>query len=547
MKIALAQLNYHTGNFEHNSQKIIEQIQQARANGVDLLVFAELALTGYPPRDFLEFRDFIDETNDHVKLIAKETQGICVILGVPVRNTLGYGKALFNSALLIADGMVQDRIDKSLLPNYDIFDEYRYFQPATSTHCIQVKGHRIALSICEDLWNVGEAKLYSSAPMEDLIGEKPDLIINIAASPFSRHHLEKRKEVLLENVKQYGLPLLYCNHVGAQTEIVFDGGSMAINGNGEVVDEMAYFDEEYKEYLFENGQLAQVSEDHSFLPEERVELVHDALVTGIRDYFKKLGFKQAILGSSGGIDSALVQALASKALGAENVRAILLPSRYSSDHSIADAEQLSKNLGNPYDTIEIEKAFNAFEELLSPQFSGTETDITEENMQSRSRGVILMALSNKFGYILLNTSNKSENAVGYGTLYGDMAGGLSVIGDLYKTEVYELARFMNRNEIVIPENILTKAPSAELRPDQKDSDSLPDYEVLDPLLYKYIEERKGPKELIELGFDEALVKRVLKLVNVNEYKRHQTAPILRVSSKAFGMGRRMPIVAKYLQ
>jgi len=547
VKIALAQLNYHTGNFEYNSEQMLDSIALAKKNGVDLIIFSELALTGYPPRDFLEFRDFIDACNAHLQEIAVAAEGLYVILGVPMRNTLGYGKPLFNSAVVLHDGKVEARVDKSLLPNYDIFDEYRYFQPAQEVHCVKIKGVQIALTICEDLWNVGEARLYDNAPMDTLMSEQPELIINIAASPFSRRHLEKRKSVLLENVTKYQLPLLYCNHVGAQTEVIFDGGSMAINGNGEVVDEMAYFDDEYKEYAFENGQLQQVGQDHSFLPENRVELVHDALVTGVRDYFKKLGFKQAILGSSGGIDSALVQALASEALGPENVRAVLLPSRYSSNHSIEDAETLSKNLGNAYDIIPIETTFNAFEQLLNPLFDGKPVDITEENIQSRSRGVILMALSNKFGYILLNTSNKSENAVGYGTLYGDMAGGLGVIGDLYKTEVYEMARYINRNKEIIPTNILTKEPSAELRPDQKDSDSLPDYEILDPLLFKYIEERKGPKELIESGFDQALVDRVLRLVNLNEYKRHQTAPILRVSSKAFGMGRRMPIVAKYLQ
>ena len=547
MKIALAQLNYHTGNFEANSRNIIGQIEKAKREGASLIVFAELALTGYPPRDFLEFSEFMEECKEHLHRISIACAGISCILGAPSRNLEKKGKRLRNTAYLLKDGLVLDAVHKSLLPTYDIFDEYRYFQPADKVNCITVDGCRIALTICEDLWNVGEVGLYSRDPMEQLSVEMPDLMINIAASPFSREHIEIRKNILRDNCLKYNLPLLYVNHVGAQTELIFDGGSLAMNADGSLVDEMAYFNEEFKMFSFENGRLSQIGEDHSFLPEERVELIHDALVCGIRDYFRKLGFRKALLGSSGGIDSALVQALAVKALGPENVLAVLLPSRYSSDHSVNDAKALSNNLGNPYEVISIEKAFDAFEQTLGPVFAGREADITEENIQARSRGVILMALSNKFGSILLNTSNKSENAVGYGTLYGDMCGGLSVIGDLYKTQVYELAAFINRPQTIIPENILKKEPSAELRPNQKDSDSLPDYEILDEILFQYIENRKGPKELLGAGYDEKLVRRIIRLVNLNEYKRFQTPPILRVSSKAFGMGRRMPIVAKYLQ
>lgn len=511
------------------------------------MVFAELALCGYPPRDFLEFSEFIDSCEAHLDEIASHCQGIAAIVGAPSRNDYGKGKSLYNSAIVMSDGKIQDRVYKSLLPTYDIFDEYRYFEPSHDVHCVNINGTKVALTICEDLWNLGPEQLYKFTPMSLLKEEEPSLMINIAASPFSKNHIEKRKAILIENCQSYQLPLLYLNHVGAQTELIFDGGSLALNADGGLVDEMAYFNEEFKCYHFTEGKLSQASEDSSLLPTDRIELIHDALVTGIRDYFKKLGFSKAILGSSGGIDSAVVQALAARALGAENVRAILLPSRYSSDHSVNDAEQLSKNLNTPYDILPIEQSVSAIEQSLSPHFTGTQADLTEENIQSRSRGLLLMALSNKFGYILLNTSNKSENAVGYGTLYGDMCGGLSVIGDLYKTQVYELARFINKDGEVIPENILTKAPSAELRPDQKDSDSLPEYDILDEVLYQYIEERKGPKEIIAAGYDEALVKRILKLVNMNEYKRYQTPPILRVSAKAFGMGRKMPIVAKYLQ
>jgi NAD+ synthase (glutamine-hydrolysing) len=546
MKIALAQLNYHVGNFESNTQKIINRISEAKKHGVNLIVFSELCLTGYPPKDFLEFSDFIRLTDEYIKTIAEKCDGITAIVGAPSRNEGEMGKRLFNTAYVLANGGVQQAIHKTLLPTYDVFDEYRYFEPNTIFETIHVDGIDIALTICEDLWNIGEDILYTTSPMDLLMEEKPALMINIAASPFGQFHIENRKKVLLQNVEKYQLPLLYVNHVGAQTELIFDGGSMAINPNGEVIDELAYFDEEFKLYGFDEGKLTQIGEDHTFLPDERIELIHDALITGIRDYFQKSGFKKAVLGSSGGIDSAVVQALAVRALGAENVRAVLMPSEYSSDHSINDAKLLSENLGTPYDILPIEKPYNAFTETLKETFEGKTFDVTEENIQSRSRGIILMAISNKFGNILLNTSNKSELAVGYGTLYGDMAGGLGVIGDVYKVQVYDLARFINKDREVIPQNIIDKAPSAELRPDQKDSDSLPDYDILDKILYHYIEESQGPDEIISKGYDKALVLRILRMVNTNEYKRHQTPPILRVTNKAFGSGRRMPIVGKYL-
>ncbi len=546
MKIALAQLNYHVGNFESNTQKIIDKIEVAKQLGVHLIVFSELCLTGYPPRDFLGFSNFIKLSQEHIQLIATHCTGISAIVGAPSPNSEGMGKRLFNTAYVLANGKVKHTIHKTLLPTYDVFDEYRYFEPNTVFETINIEGVEIALTICEDLWNIGSDTLYNISPMDLLMESKPQLMINIAASPFGQFHIENRKKVLVQNVEKYQLPLLYVNHVGAQTELIFDGGSMAINANGNIVDELAYFDEEFKLYDFDNGTLTQIGEDHTFLPNERIELVHDALITGIRDYFQKSGFKKAILGSSGGIDSAVVQALATKALGAKNVRAILMPSEYSSNHSIDDAVQLSENLKNPYDIIPIAKPYDAFNDTLKETFAGTSFGVTEENIQSRSRGTILMALSNKFGNILLNTSNKSELAVGYGTLYGDMAGGLGVIGDVYKIQVYELAKFINKDAEIIPQNIIDKAPSAELRPDQKDSDSLPDYAILDKILYHYIEESQDPDEIIAKGYDKTLVLRILRMVNTNEYKRHQTPPILRVSNKAFGSGRRMPIVGKYL-
>ncbi len=551
MKIALAQLNYHIGNFEQNVSKIKATINKAKEARVDLVVFAELAVCGYPPRDFLEFNDFIKLCSDAINSIAEECNGIAVIVGSPSINPKLEGKNLFNSAYFIADKKVQVICNKSLLPNYDVFDEYRYFEPATSFNTIDFKGYRIALTICEDLWNVDDDPMYPVSPMNIIIKEQPELIINIAASPFSYNHPENRENVLCKNAIKYKIPVFYLNHVGAQTELLFDGGSMVINNRGGVVDELNYYEEDFRIYEAEDVLLNNTAPTHGFSPialsdNIKYPRIYQALVMGIRDYFHKLGFRKAIIGSSGGIDSAVVLSLAVAALGRENVRAVLMPSIFSSDGSVDDALILGKNLGIACDFIPINSIYDALVTSLHPFFGDMKFDLTEENIQARTRGTILMALSNKFGFILLNTSNKSELAVGYGTLYGDMCGGLSVIGDVYKTEVIQLANYINRSEEIIPQNILTKPPSAELRHDQKDSDSLPDYEVLDRILFQYIEERKGPKEIIALGFEEELVLRILKMVNINEYKRHQTPPILRISSKAFGTGRRLPIVAKYL-
>lgn len=545
MKIALAQLNYHIGNFSENKRKIIQKIQHAEKAGADLVVFAELAISGYPPRDFLEFDDFIKKCNSAIEEIAGHCTTIAAIIGTPVFNPNSKGKPLYNTAAFLSDGKVQKHFYKTLLPNYDIFDEYRYFEPNRIYEVLSFKGFNIALNICEDLWNVQENPLYTINPMDEVIGQNPDFIINIAASPFNYHQIDIRTEVLRKNAKKYNLPLFYVNHVGAQTELLFDGGSLVMDRKGKILNEMACFEEDFQIYDLDNvikGKVIRGITNHRPV----IAMIHDALVMGIRNYFEKLGFSKAILGLSGGIDSAVTAALAAEALGNNNVYNVLLPSRFSSSHSVDDAIRLSENLNMPYDIIEIEKPFSAFEKTLKPFFKNLPFDVTEENLQARIRGVILMALSNKFGYILLNTSNKSEAAVGYGTLYGDMNGGLSVLGDVYKTRVFELARYINRHSEAIPENIITKPPSAELRPGQKDTDSLPDYESLDEILYQYIEKRQGPREIIEMGFDEKLVRRILKMVNTNEYKRYQTPPILRVSSKAFGMGRRMPIVARYL-
>ncbi|MEL7118275.1 MAG: NAD+ synthase [Bacteroidota bacterium] len=544
MKITIAQLNYHIGNFEGNVKKMLEAIEKAKAENSDLICFSELSTCGYPPRDFLEFDDFIRKGEESIEQLAAAAQGIAVVVGSPSRNPVIEGKDLFNSAFFLADGEIKYKQNKTLLPTYDIFDEYRYFEPGSTFDIVEYKGKRIALTVCEDIWNLGnENPLYTICPLDEMMPKQPDFILNLSASPFYYEQAKERINVVKANVDRYKIPMFYVNHAGAQTEIIFDGGSLAMSPDGEIYEELPYFKEWIKTY-----ELNDVIKGAAIVeqPKEAIHLIHDALVLGIKDYFGKLGLKKAILGLSGGIDSAVVAVLAQRALGKDSIRVLLMPSQFSSDHSVTDARQLAENLGVQYDILPIENIYQAYTDVLKPHFWATPFNIAEENIQARSRGMLLMAFSNKFGNILLNTSNKSEMAVGYGTLYGDMCGGLSVIGDLYKMEVYALAEYMNKDEEVIPKNIITKPPSAELKPDQLDSDSLPDYEILDKILYEYIENRKGPKEIIELGYDESLVKRILRLVNINEFKRYQTAPVLRVSRKSFGMGRRMPIVGKYL-
>ncbi|TDQ06681.1 NAD+ synthase [Pedobacter metabolipauper] len=545
MKIALAQLNYHIGNFEDNTSKIIDSIQSAKDQGADLVVFAELAVCGYPPRDFLEFDEFIELCENAAQQIAAHCKDIACIIGLPIKNTSPAGKDLHNAAYFIADGEVKSVVKKALLPTYDVFDEYRYFEPGMHFECIEFKGRKIALTICEDLWNINDNPLYVSNPMDVLIEQDPDLMINIAASPFSYSHDDERMIVLADNAKKYNLPLLYVNQVGAQTELIFDGGSLAFNKEGLLLDEMPYFEEALRIYTIEGDEI-QGYAPKSHQPSSDIEQIYQALILGIKDYFAKSGFKKAVLGLSGGIDSAIVCALACRALGPENVMAVLMPSKYSSDHSIDDALDLVRNFGCKHEVIPIKEAADAFDGMMAAAFDGLPFNLAEENIQARCRGIVVMAMSNKFGYILLNTSNKSECAVGYGTLYGDMCGAIGVIGDVYKTQVYELAQYINKDGMMIPENSIVKPPSAELRPGQKDSDSLPDYDTLDKILFQYIELKKSSAAIIGQGYDEALVRRIIKMVNTAEFKRYQTPPILRVSPKAFGMGRRMPIVGKYL-
>jgi len=544
MKIALAQQNYHIGNFESNFEKIRTAIVEAKHNHADIVVFSELSICGYPPRDFLEFTDFITRCEESVKKVAALADGIAVIVGAPTYNPNPKGKPLYNSAFFIADKKVQQVVHKTLLPTYDIFDEVRYFEANTEFNLIAYQGKKFAITICEDLWNTGYEQLYVSSPLDNLIPLKPEFIINISASPFDYGHAQERISVLQDAAKTSRVPIFYCNAIGSQTDIIFDGGSLVINSNTNVFYEMSYFKEEIN--YFSLDDLKKNSTQVSEQPKDKITLIHDALILGIKDYFQKSNLKKCILGLSGGIDSAVVCKLAVEALGSENVHALLMPSKFSSSHSVSDAEELAKNLRIKYDIISIEGIFDSVNKTLSPFFAGKPFDLTEENIQARSRAILLMAMANKFNYVLLNTSNKSEFSVGYSTLYGDMSGGLSVLGDVYKTQVYELANFINREKTIIPKNIITKAPSAELRPDQKDSDSLPEYDVLDKILFQYIEKRQGPNELVQMGFDKTLVDRTLKLVNTSEYKRNQTPPILRISPKAFGMGRRLPIVGKYL-
>jgi NAD+ synthase (glutamine-hydrolysing) len=550
MKIAVAQLNYMIGDFDGNFQKIKNAIEEAITQNIDLILFSELAVCGYPPRDFLEFKHFIDQCElDIQKICAVAQDKIAVVVGAPSRNPKKEGKDLYNSAYFIAKGKIQYIAHKTLLPTYDVFDEYRYFEPNHDFNIVEYKNKRIAISICEDIWDTGaENPLYKINPIAELAKHQPDILLNLSASPFNYNQAKKRIDVVRKNASQFNIPVFYCNCVGAQTELIFDGGSIVMNANGDLIDELPYFEEAIGVYEIQAAnEVKKLNTTTQVQSKDEIQLIHDALICGIRDYFRKLGFKKAILGLSGGVDSALTLYLAVQALGAENVWSILMPSQYSTSHSVEDSLQLVQKLDSPYKIIPIKEVFDTFNNILQPHFDGKPFDVTEENLQARIRGNYLMALSNKHGYILLNTTNKSEAAVGYGTLYGDMCGGIAVLADVYKTQIYAVCKYINRKEEIIPNHILTKAPSAELRPEQKDSDSLPDYGILDKILFEYIENRKGPDEIEDLGFEENLVTRVLKLVNRAEFKRHQTPPILRVSPKAFGSGRRLPIVGKYLE
>ena len=463
MKIFLAQQNYHIGNFEANTQKIIAAIEEARTQGGDLIVFSEMSICGYPARDFVEFNDFINKCYQAIEIIKEHTADIAVLIGSPARNTIKEGKDLFNAAFFLYNKKVVAEIHKTLLPTYDVFDEYRYFEPAYNWNVVEFKGKKLAITICEDIWNLGDNPLYRICPMDELMKHSPDLMINLSASPFDYTHNEDRKAIIKANVLKYKLPMVYCNAVGSQTEIVFDGASLVFDKNANLCKQLPMFQEALEAVqINDDGTInASIIEVASAVPNQElnpiglsetlnINQIYDALVLGIKDYFNKMGFTKAILGSSGGIDSAVTLALACEALGKDNVRAILMPSPYSTEPSVLDAMELSKNLDNPYDIIKIADVYESFLSTLKPVFKDLPFSVAEENIQSRSRGNILMAIANKFGYVLLNTSNKSELATGYGTLYGDMAGGLGVLGDCYKMQVYALAKYINRNKEIIP-------------------------------------------------------------------------------------------------
>lgn len=549
MKIALAQQNYHIGNFQENVIKIISAIRQAQDEGADLVVFPELSVCGYPPLDLLDQKSFIEKCLRAVESIATVCIDIAAIIGGPAYNDDPAGKSLFNSAFFLYQGRVMHQVNKSLLPTYDVFDEYRYFEPNRQFKVIPFRGQTIGITICEDIWDnqpapnsLGRSRLYMLSPMEELSRLRPDVVINISASPFSTSHEKIKKKILKDHAGKYSIPIVYVNQVGAHTELIFDGVSMVVNSSGDIVSELAWFREDF--LVIDMGEVDRM-DPILHAEKETTEKIYEALTLGIRDFFAKQGFSKAVLGLSGGIDSSVVAALAVEALGQDNVTGLLLPSQFTSQHSIDDAVELAENLNIDYHILRIDSLFEQYKKVLRPLFNQLPEDLTEENIQARIRGNLLMAYSNKFGNILLNTSNKSEAAVGYGTLYGDLAGGLSVLGDVYKTQVYDLARYINRFRTIIPGNVLIKPPSAELRPNQKDSDSLPEYSILDPILYRYIEQYKTPDEIIEEGFEEDIVMQVVRMINRNEYKRYQIPPILRISSKAFGSGRKMPLVAYF--
>jgi NAD+ synthase (glutamine-hydrolysing) len=559
MKICIAQQNYHIGNFEQNTHKMLCAIDEAKKQGADLILFSEMSVCGYPARDFVEFEDFINQCYQSIDQIKEASENIGILIGSPARNPNHKGKNLYNAAFFLYEKKIIAEVHKTLLPTYDVFDENRYFEPSDEWKVVPFKGKKLAITICEDIWNLGDNPLYRICPMDKMMDQQPDILLNLSASPFDYTHDEDRKATIKSNVLKYKIPLFYCNAIGSQTEIVFDGSSLVFDKDANLCGALPMFESAMATFeCNEDGTInAPILEPSARVPNKElnpshlipslnIDQVYHALVLGVKDYFNKMGFKKAILGSSGGIDSAVTLVIACAALGKENVHAILMPSPYSTTHSVTDAVALSNHLNNPYTTIQIKEVYESFLNTLQPLFKDLPFSLAEENIQSRSRGNILMAIANKFGYVLLNTSNKSELATGYGTLYGDMAGGLGVLGDCYKLQVYELAKYINRDQEIIPQHIIDKAPSAELRPDQKDSDSLPAYDILDQILYQYIERRSDPSDIKNLGFDATLVDKTLKMVNANEYKRNQFCPIIRISPKAFGVGRRVPIVGKYL-
>ncbi len=544
MRIALAQLNPTIGDLQGNTQKIVEAIHHAQKQSADLILFSELCLSGYPPDDFLLLPHFLKALEESLEKIVLETAGITAIVGMPRRVATEHGMALANSAAVIADKRLIGFQDKVLLPTYDVFDEKRYFHSGKSGRLWPLYGQQVGITICEDVWQHSEllqTAWYEEDPIRDLKGSDIDLLVNLSASPYSLHKPANRLAVCSRAARALNCPVALCNQVGGNDSLLFDGNSLFVNAQGELIHSAAGFKEDF---LLVNTL---ASSPIKSLPDDPSQELYNALVMGIRDYFYKSGFKRACLGLSGGIDSALVAVLAAEALGPENILGVSLPSRYSSEGSLTDAQLLASHLGINYTTIPIEESFQSYLDTLKPHFAGYSPDVTEENLQARIRGTLLMALSNKFGYILLSTGNKSELAMGYSTLYGDLCGGLAVISDLTKQQVYQLAHWINRNQEIIPLSTLTKPPSAELRPNQKDSDSLPDYAIVDHVLEAYVEDHQPPKEIAaRFGYPLSLVEELIQRIHRQEYKRRQSPPGLRVSEKAFNVGRRFPIVQKWI-
>ena len=543
MKIALGQIDPTVGDFRGNARKVIDFAQRARAAGAELAVFPELCIPGYPPLDLVERASFVARNREALDCVARETAGIAVICGVITPAASETGKSVMNSAALLRDGKIAFLQHKMLLPTYDVFDESRHFAPAARQDLVDFAGRHLALTICEDAWNdkhFWHKRLYNVDPVELLARAGGNFVINISASPFNLGKIELRQKMMATIAREYKVPVVFVNQVGGDDSLVFDGSSLVLNPDGCVAAQAKSFEEDLIFYDTDTGR-GDIHEQTT-APEASA---YAALVLGTRDYVRKCGFQQALLGLSGGIDSALTAAIAVDALGAENVTGVAMPGPYSSQGSLDDAQALARNLGIRYEVIPISETFNAYRAALKPVFAGSKEDVTEENIQSRVRGTLLMALSNKRGALVLSTGNKSELAVGYCTLYGDMVGGLGVIADVPKTMVYRLARFVNARKPVIPQSTIDKPPSAELRPGQKDTDTLPPYDVLDTILEDYVEDYKTPEQIAaEHRYDPELVRRIVQMVERSEYKRKQAAPGLRITPKAFGSGRRFPIAQK---
>lgn len=541
MKIAVCQFNPIIGDLKYNKQKILEGYEKGIKDKSQLVVFPELSLCGYPPQDLVEKQEFRDAVKQAAEEIASKTKSAGLIFGSITEDyQADVGTGIYNSAVFCYNGKIQLIQNKTLIPNYDVFDEVRYFESAKNVFVSEFCGEKLGISICEDIWNDADywkKRLYPIDPIKKLLQKGATILINISASPYAYGRRKERYRMLQTLTRNDSIPLVYVCCVGAQTDLIFDGASMCFDKKGRLIKLGKFFDEDYFIYDTENSGEAIETVERSFEEE-----ILDALILGLKDYAAKTGFKKALVGLSGGIDSALVTYIAVQAFGNENVHAVLMPSQYSSEGSIRDSEKLIKNLGISYDNITIQPVVNKIIEALKPAFGNKPEDITEENIQSRVRGIYLMALSNKHGYLLCTTGNKSEMATGYATLYGDMSGAISVIGDVYKTQVYKIASYVNKHKEIIPKEIINKVPSAELRPNQTDQDTLPPYETLDLILKMYLEEYKEYNEIVKVVKDEHVVKKVLRMVDINEFKRKQAPPVLRVTTKAFGYGRRYPIV-----